>query len=44
MEEVIPFIEEIAKYKNINVRGLMTIAPYAENPEDIRWVFRIYEN
>ena len=40
VEEVIPFIEEIAKYKNINVRGLMTIAPYAENPEDIRWVFR----
>ena len=40
MEEVIPFIEEISKYKNIKIRGLMTIAPYAENPEDIRWVFR----
>jgi len=40
VEEVIPFIEKIAKFKNINVKGLMTIAPYAEDPEDIRWVFR----
>lgn len=38
--EVIPFIENLAKFQNIKVKGLMTIAPHAENPEDIRWVFR----
>lgn len=40
VEEVIPFIEKISKYDNIRVKGLMTIAPYAENPEDARWVFK----
>lgn len=40
VDEVIPFIERIQKYENINIRGLMTIAPYAEDPEDVRWVFR----
>lgn len=40
VDNVIPFIEKISKYHNIKVKGLMTIAPYVENPEDIRWVFR----
>lgn len=41
VEEVIPFIENIvAKFENIRIKGLMTIAPFAENPEDVRWVFR----
>ncbi|NLY66034.1 MAG: YggS family pyridoxal phosphate-dependent enzyme [Tissierellia bacterium] len=41
IEEVIPFIENIvAKFENIRIKGLMTIAPFAENPEDVRWVFR----
>ena len=41
VEEVIPFIETIvSKFENIRIKGLMTIAPFAENPEDIRWVFR----
>jgi len=39
-EHVIPFMREISRYENIKVRGLMTIAPYAENPEEIRFVFR----
>ncbi len=39
MKEVIPFIEEIARYPHINVRGLMTIAPFVENPEDNRPIF-----
>lgn len=30
------FIREISRYKNIKVRGLMTIAPFVENPEDDR--------
>jgi len=38
--EVRDFLLSVRKYKNLKVRGLMTIAPYAENPEDIRWVFR----
>ena len=38
---MIPFIENIvAKFENIRIKGLMTIAPFAENPEDVRWVFR----
>lgn len=39
-DEVIPFIEEIIKYSRIKIKGLMTIAPYAENPEEVRYVFR----
>jgi len=34
------FVRTVAKLGNIHIRGLMTIAPYAENPEDVRWVFR----
>jgi pyridoxal phosphate enzyme (YggS family) len=33
-------IMEIAKLKNIRVRGLMTIAPFVENPEKNRETFR----
>jgi len=38
--EVREFLLKVREYKNLKVRGLMTIAPFAENPEDIRWVFR----
>ena len=38
-KEVIPFVEEIASLSNINVCGLMTIAPFVENPEDNRPIF-----
>lgn len=34
------FARSVSKYPGIRVRGLMTIAPYAENPEEIRWIFR----
>lgn len=40
IEEVIPFLEEISSYEHIQVRGLMTIAPFVENPDENRWVFR----
>lgn len=40
VEDVIPFVEEIATYPNIHVNGLMTIAPFVENPEDNRVHFR----
>ena len=39
-EEVIPFLEEISAYPNIHVNGLMTIAPFVENPEENRKYFR----
>ena len=40
VEEVVPFIEEISTYSNIHVNGLMTIAPFVENPEENRVHFR----
>lgn len=39
-EEAYPLILEISKLKNLHVRGLMTIAPYVENPEKNREHFR----
>lgn len=39
LQKVIPFIEEIATYPNIHVNGLMTIAPFVENPEENRKYF-----
>ena len=35
-EETVALVREIAKLPAIRVRGLMTIAPYVENPEDNR--------
>ena len=40
VDEVIPFIKEISTYPNIHINGLMTIAPFVENPEDNRKYFR----
>lgn len=39
-DEVLGFLKEIEDYENIRIKGLMTMAPHAENPEDIRYVFR----
>ena len=38
-EEVDGFIDEIANLQHIQVKGLMTIAPFVENPEKNRTVF-----
>ena len=38
-EETLEFVKAVGKMENIKVKGLMTIAPMAENPENIRWVF-----
>lgn len=40
LQEVLPFIEDILKYDNIRVKGLMTIAPHTEDTKIIREVFR----
>ncbi|MDO4600722.1 MAG: YggS family pyridoxal phosphate-dependent enzyme [Eubacteriales bacterium] len=38
-EEVLPFLEKVAHYSHLQVQGLMTIAPFVENPEENREVF-----
>ena len=38
--EVIPLVEKIAYLPHITVRGLMTIAPFVENPEENREIFK----
>lgn len=40
-DEVIAFVKEVAKFPNVHVCGLMTVAPYTENAEDNRVYFRI---
>ena len=39
-EEAIPFVKEISALEHLNIRGLMTIAPYTEDPESNRVFFR----
>jgi pyridoxal phosphate enzyme (YggS family) len=39
-DQLIDFILKISKMGNIKVKGLMTMAPYTENPEDVRYVFK----
>jgi len=39
-QDVYPFIQEVSKLKHICVRGLMTIAPFVDNPEKNRMHFR----
>lgn len=40
VDEVIPFLEDISTYQNIHVNGLMTIAPFVDNPEENRIHFQ----
>lgn len=40
VDEVLPFVKEVAVYPHLRLMGLMTIAPYVENPEENRSVFR----
>ncbi len=40
-DAAIGVIEEIARLKNININGLMTIAPVVDNPEKTRPYFRL---
>lgn len=38
-EQAAGFVKALSGFGNIKVKGLMTIAPLVENPEDVRWVF-----
>ena len=40
MEEVEDAILEIKNYSHVKIQGLMTIAPFVENPEENREIFR----
>ncbi|MBQ8803537.1 MAG: YggS family pyridoxal phosphate-dependent enzyme [Tyzzerella sp.] len=39
VEDVLPMIETIATFPHVHIKGLMTIAPFVENPEENRTVF-----
>jgi len=43
-DEVYDFIRKVSTYPNIKVKGLMTIAPYTDDPETVRWIFRRLKN
>ncbi len=43
-EDTLPLILEISKLPNIKIKGLMTIAPFVENPEDNRIHFSNLSN
>ncbi len=40
-DEFIEVTKEISKFKNINIKGLMTVAPVVDNPEKARPYFKI---
>lgn len=38
-DSAIDLIKQIARLDNVRIRGLMTMAPFASNPETVRYVF-----
>ena len=40
-DEVMNLVQAVSKLPNIQIKGLMTIAPFVENPEENRQYFRI---
>lgn len=38
-EETLQLVKEIALLPLVHIQGLMTVAPYVENPEENRWIF-----
>ena len=40
-DEVMPVIKDISEYKNINIKGLMTIAPLVDDSENARPYFKM---
>ena len=39
-DELLNLIKHNESNSNVKIKGLMTMAPFVENPEEIRWVFR----
>ena len=40
-EELFPLLDRLKQYKNLRIRGLMTVAPIVTDPEENRDIFRI---
>lgn len=38
--ELIPFLEQLSQFSHLAVRGLMTVPPFCQNPEEVRPYFR----
>ncbi len=43
-EDVRQFVEQISKLPGINIKGLMTSAPFVDNPEDNRQYFKKFKD
>lgn len=39
-EELLPLLDRLKQYRNLKIRGLMTVAPFVEDAEENRAVFR----
>lgn len=39
-DSVYDFVGSLEQFENIKIMGLMTVAPFCDNPEDVRWVFK----
>lgn len=39
-ENLIDFLKSIEGFENIRIVGLMTVAPFVEDKEEVRWVFK----
>lgn len=38
--ETLPLAQQISSLPNVHIEGLMTIAPYVDEPEENRWIFK----
>ena len=43
-DNIYDFVKNMEQFENIKVLGLMTVAPFCEDPEDARWVFKKMKN
>lgn len=39
-DSVYDFVKSMEQFENIRILGIMTVAPFSEDPESIRWVFK----
>ena len=39
-DNIYEFLKSMEQFENIQVLGLMTVAPFREDPEEVRWVFK----
>lgn len=40
LDEVLPFMDKISNFQNFNINGLMTIAPYTDDENMLRKIFK----